>query len=142
MFSNDFESDETLVACRLWNGFDKGVDEVIDKKEFKDNLCDVFTNVMNFVARNSRSGYIKQKDGSRLDVTSYPETALREAVVNALAHRDYSIEGTQIDVDIFKDRLVISSPGRWLLPKNQANTVSTPFRQSVETKSYAVASKS
>lgn len=142
MFSNDFESDETLVACRLWNGFDKGVDEVIDKKEFKDNLCDVFTNVMNFVARNSRSGYIKQKDGSRLDVTSYPETALREAVVNALAHRDYSIEGTQIDVDIFKDRLVISSPGRWLLPKKPSeyslNTIPSVRRNKVLCRCFEV----
>lgn len=117
MFSDEFDSDETLAVCRLWAGYDKGDDEVIDKKEFKGCLCDVFTNVMEFVKRNSRSGFIKQKDGSRLDTFSYPEDALREAVVNALAHRDYSIEGTQIDVDIFKDRLVITSPGEWLLSK-------------------------
>lgn len=117
MFSDVFNSDDTLAACRLWNGFDKGVDEVIDKKEFKGCLCDVFTNIMDFVKRNSRSGFIKRPDGSRLDTISYPETALREAVVNALAHRDYTIEGTQVDVDIFKDRLVITSPGGWLLPK-------------------------
>ncbi len=117
MFSDGFESDETLTVCRLWNGFDKGSDAVIDKKEFKGCLCDVFQNVMGFVERNSRSGFIKQKEGSRLDTVSYPELALREAVVNALAHRDYSIEGTQVDVDIFKDRLVITSPGHWLLPK-------------------------
>ena len=117
MFSDRFDSDETLAACRLWNGFDKGSDAVIDKKEFQGCLCDVFENIMHFVERNSRSGFIKQKDGSRIDALSYPTLALREAVVNALAHRDYSIEGTQIDVDIFKDRLVISSPGSWLLPK-------------------------
>lgn len=117
MFSDGYDSDETLAACRLWNGFDKGVDECIDKKEFKGCLCDVFTNIMDFVSRNSRSGFIKRPDGSRLDTFSYPEVALREAVINALAHRDYSIEGTQVDVDIFKDRLVITSPGGWLLPK-------------------------
>ncbi len=117
MFSDHFDSDETLAICRLWGGFDKGDDEVIDKKEFKGCLCDAFTNIMDFVRRNSRSGFIKQKDGSRLDTISYPEDALREAVVNALAHRDYSIGGTQIDVDIFKDRLVITSPGKWLLSK-------------------------
>lgn len=117
MFSDNYSSDETLTVCRLWNGYDKGDDEVIDKKEFKGCLCDVFTNIMAFVKRNSRSGYIKQSDGSRLDTLSYPEDALREAVINALAHRDYSIEGTQIDIDIFKDRLVITSPGKWLLSK-------------------------
>lgn len=126
MFSDDFDSDETLAVCRLWSGYDKGSDEVIDKKEFQGNLCDVFTNIMDFVKRNSRSGFIKQKDGSRLDTFSYPEDALREAVVNALAHRDYSIEGTQVDVDIFKDRLVITSPGKWLLSKK-------PFEYSLDT---------
>lgn len=117
MFSVSFDSDETLAVCRLWNGFDKGSNEVIDKKEFKGCLCDVFINIMDFISRNSRSGFVKNDDGSRLDTFSYPEIVLREAVVNALAHRDYSIDGTQVDVDIFKDRLVITSPGGWLLPK-------------------------
>ncbi len=117
MFSDDFESDLTLTTCRLWDGYDKGSNRVIDKKEFKGCLCDVFTNIMDFVRRNSRSGFVKQKDGSRMDTISYPEDALREAVINALAHRDYTIEGTQVDVDIFKDRIVITSPGKWLLSK-------------------------
>lgn len=117
MFSDTFNSDETLAVCRLWDGYDKGINNVIDKKEFKGSLCDVFTGIMEFVKRNSRSGFVKRKDGSRLDTISYPEDALREAVVNALAHRDYTIDGTQVDVDIFKDRLVITSPGDWLLSK-------------------------
>lgn len=128
MFSDGFDGDETLAVCRLWNGFDKGSDEVIDKKEFQGCLCDVFDNIMDFVSRNSRSGFVKNADGSRLDTSSYPKIALREAVVNALAHRDYSIDGTQVDVDIFKDRLVITSPGGWLLPKkpNEYNLDSIP----------------
>jgi len=117
MFADDYDSDDTLVACRLWNGFDKGVNQAIDKKEFKGCLCKVFEEVLAFIERNSRSGFIKMSDGSRLDTFSYPELALREAVVNALAHRDYSIYGTQIDIDIYKDRLEISSPGSWLLDK-------------------------
>lgn len=38
--------------------------------------------------------------------------------MNAIAHRDYSISGTQIDVDIYSDRIEIVSPGTWLLPKD------------------------
>lgn len=117
MFADDYSSEDTLVCCRLWNGFDKGVDQAIDKKEFKGCLCRVYEESLAFVERNSRSGFIKMKNGSRLDTFSYPEIALREAIVNALAHRDYSIYGTQVDIDIYKDRLEISSPGSWLLDK-------------------------
>ena len=118
MFSDYYENDDTLVCCRLWNGFNKGVDEVIDKKEFKGSISNVFIEAMNFIERNSRSGFIKMENGARLDTFSYPEIALREAIVNAIAHRDYSIIGTQIDIDIYKDRLEITSPGSWLLSKS------------------------
>lgn len=117
MFSDNYKDEDTLLVCRLWNGYDKGVDEVIDKKEFSGSLCNIFSGAIEFVSRNSRSGFIKRPDGSRLDTNSYPEIAVREAIVNAIAHRDYSISGTQIDVDIYKDRMEIMSPGSWLLNK-------------------------
>ena len=117
MFSDKYDSDDTLVSCRIWNGNSKGIDEMIDKKEFKGSICYTFTETMNFIRRNSRTGFVKMKDGSRLDTFSYPEQSLREAIVNAIAHRDYSIEGTQIDVDVFKNRLEITSPGAWILSK-------------------------
>ena len=115
MFADEYNSDATLAVCRLWDGLDKGADEALDKKAFKGNLADVFQNVFHFIKRNGRSGFVKQRDGSRLDVFSYPELAVREVLVNALAHRDYSISNTQVDVDIYQDRLEISSPGPWLL---------------------------
>ena len=117
MFSDSFTSDDTLISCRIWNGYNKGVDEVIDRKDFKGNLCFVFSETMAFLRRGTRTGFIKTKNGGRLDTYSYPEQALREAVVNAIAHRDYSIEGTQVDVDVYKNRIVITSPGSWLLSK-------------------------
>jgi predicted HTH transcriptional regulator len=42
----------------------------------------------------------------------YPEESIREAVVNAVAHRDYTISGIDIRVDIYPDRLEIESPGK------------------------------
>ena len=42
----------------------------------------------------------------------YPEDAVREVLVNALVHRDYSISGTDTTVSIFSDRIEIQSPGR------------------------------
>lgn len=53
---------------------------------------------------------IKRDDG-RINIDSYPARALFEGIINAVAHRDYYLDGTQIQVDIFKDRLEISSLG-------------------------------
>ncbi len=58
------------------------------------------------------------REAERVIELPYPEESIREAVVNAVAHRDYTITGLDIRVDIYPDRLEIESPGR--LP----NTVS------------------
>ena len=50
-------------------------------------------------------------ENTRLNIDAYPARALFEGVVNAVAHRDYYLDGTQIQVELFKDRLEISSPG-------------------------------
>jgi ATP-dependent DNA helicase RecG len=47
----------------------------------------------------------------RQDVPEYPELAYREAIVNAVAHRDYSLTGAFIQVRLFADRLEVQSPG-------------------------------
>ena len=66
---------------------------------------------LDFVHRNTAPTAALQ-GGRRLDKPAYPDAVLREAIVNALAHRDYSIAGTDISVRIFEDRLEIESPGR------------------------------
>jgi ATP-dependent DNA helicase RecG len=49
--------------------------------------------------------------GRRTDRAAYPRDALREAVVNAVAHRDYTIAVTDIEIAIFDNRIEIVSPG-------------------------------
>ena len=48
---------------------------------------------------------------SRINIDAYPERALFEGIINAVAHRDYYLDGTEIQLDMFADRLEISSPG-------------------------------
>ncbi len=71
-----------------------------------------------FVRRNTIPR-ARLENARRIDHWDYPESVVREAIVNALVHRDYSIVGTDIMLSIFSDRLEITSPGR--LP----NTVTT-----------------
>lgn len=71
-----------------------------------------------FVRRNTNQRS-RLENTRRIDHWDYPESVVREAIVNALVHRDYSIVGTDIMISIFSDRMEITSPGR--LP----NTVTT-----------------
>ena len=116
MFSDGYDRDDTMICCRLWKDHNKtGI--VLDNGRFKGSLAKVFVNALNFIERNTKSGWRKTENGGREEIRSYPKEAIREALVNAIAHRDYSIAGTQIDVDIYNDRIEIVSPGSWLLPK-------------------------
>lgn len=64
-----------------------------------------------FIRRNT-TPTAELEGGRRIDRWEYPESVVREAVLNALVHRDYSIAGTDILLSIFSDRLEIQSPGR------------------------------
>ncbi|MDA8146608.1 MAG: putative DNA binding domain-containing protein [Thermaerobacter sp.] len=64
-----------------------------------------------FVNRNTEpSAHLA--GGQRFDRPAYPEAVLREAVVNALVHRDYSIAGADITLAVYSDRVELQSPGR------------------------------
>lgn len=116
MFKDDYKDDDTLICCRLWKGNNK-TGTVLDSEKFKGSLSAVFRHALSFIERNTKTGWNKTDNGGRAEIRSYPKEAIREALVNAIAHRDYSISGTQIDVDIYNDRIDIVSPGSWLLPK-------------------------
>lgn len=64
-----------------------------------------------FVRRNTVAS-TRLEGAQRQERRDYPEEALREVLVNALAHRDYSIAGTDVMLSIFSDRLEVQSPGR------------------------------
>ncbi|RCK77969.1 MAG: ATP-dependent DNA helicase [Candidatus Ozemobacter sibiricus] len=65
---------------------------------------------LDFVKRNTET-IARLEGGQRIVRPAYPPEVLREAVVNALVHRDYSIAGTDILLAIYADRLEIQSPG-------------------------------
>ncbi|MCY4515693.1 MAG: putative DNA binding domain-containing protein [Acidimicrobiaceae bacterium] len=66
---------------------------------------------IDFVRRNTEPTAHLER-GRRIDRDAYPADVVRELVVNALVHRDYSIIGTDVMLSIFSDRLEIQSPGK------------------------------
>jgi ATP-dependent DNA helicase RecG len=65
-----------------------------------------------FVARNT-GVTARLVDGTRReDIPTYPTDVIREAIVNAVIHRDYRLSGTDIELSIYEDRIEIISPGR------------------------------
>lgn len=65
-----------------------------------------------FVRRNMRIVAYIDEGGRRVERPDYPLEAVREAVVNALVHRDYTVSGTDVELSLYEDRLEVISPGR------------------------------
>lgn len=66
-----------------------------------------------FIQRNTPIGGQLEEGGARRESRpAYPAEAIREAIVNALVHRDYLLSSTDIELSIYEDRLEITSPGR------------------------------
>lgn len=82
----------------------------LDNREFRGALPDMIDSARATIYEKlSKRAVI---DGFvRHDVPEYPEVAYREAIVNAIAHRDYTLDGTSIQVRLFADRLEVQSPG-------------------------------
>ena len=110
LFMDDYKGDRTLVKCSLFTGFTRGSDRILSSSEFCGNILDSIAFMLDFVRLRMNHSIIK-KDFGRDEMDSYPERALQEGLINAVAHRDYFIDGAQIQIDMFRDRLEISSPG-------------------------------
>lgn len=86
----------------------------LDNKRIEGSIPQMLENAITFVRNNMKTKTkIDKTTGVRTDVTDYPITAVREAILNALIHRDYSIhtEGKPIQVTMYDDRMEIISPG-------------------------------
>ncbi|WP_080570832.1 RNA-binding domain-containing protein [Mycoplasma mycoides] len=107
---------ELIYQSRLfitrWNGLDKAHSkmEALDDDEFKGNIISILKETESFIKKNTKKLWKKEKL-QRKEYPYYPKEAIREALVNALIHRDYSIVGSEIHIDIYDDRLEIHSPG-------------------------------
>ena len=85
----------------------------MDNARLTGAIEDMLKEAVEFVRRNSRTKTIIDADGRRKDKPEYPIKAVREAILNALVHRDYSMytENTPISIEMYRDRMVIRNRG-------------------------------
>ena len=86
----------------------------LDNKRIEGTIAEMVDESLAFCKRNMKTRTVIAPDtGLRTDRTEYPINALREIILNALIHRDYSLytEGTPVQLDFFSDRVEVHSPG-------------------------------
>lgn len=86
----------------------------LDNKRIEGTIAEMVEEALAFCKRNMKTRTVIAPDtGLRTDRTEYPINALREIILNALIHRDYSLytEGTPVQLDFFSDRVEVHSPG-------------------------------
>ena len=105
----DFIMNYALVDCVLFRGTNKV--KILDRKQYKGNLIENIENALAFVQRHTSTEYVITGKPRREEIPDYPETALRETIVNAVCHRDYFEKRCHVVVEIFADRVEIYNPG-------------------------------
>lgn len=108
LFSDDCPLWQSRLYCTRWAGKDKS--DAINDAEFTGNVIMLLRESMNFVKSNTRKGWEKLPNG-RKNKPEYAERAVLEAMVNHFIHRDYTIIGGEVHLDIYDDRLTVTSPG-------------------------------
>lgn len=85
----------------------------IDNQRIEGTLSQMLESAIGFVRRNIRNATIVDETGKRLDRTEYPMVAVREIILNALIHRDYSIhtDNSPIRIVLYDNRLEVENPG-------------------------------
>ncbi|MFH1576530.1 MAG: RNA-binding domain-containing protein [Candidatus Margulisiibacteriota bacterium] len=101
------------ITCARYLGLNKT--EVLDRADFEGNIVSQVDEAIRFIKRNTRLSY-KIRGIQREEVPEYPAGALREAVINAVMHRDYFERGANIQIDIFDDQVVVSNVGSLIKP--------------------------
>ncbi len=112
-----FSPNLDIVAVRCSTN-DYGVEDkngirFLDNKRLNGTISEMLKLAISFVINNIKKATRINDSGIREDVLEYPIKAIREIILNALIHRDYSIhtENDPIRLTIFDDRIEISNPG-------------------------------
>lgn len=104
----DFLS-SAYVQCVAYSGTERNAEYQLDAQDCDGPVDEQIQQVFNFVKRNMRVAAAKRP--GRIDIPQFDLGAVYEALVNAVAHRDYAMHGARVRVHLFADRLEIGTPG-------------------------------
>ena len=101
---------QCLLCVARFRGFDKM--EFLDNRQFKGNAFKLLEDAERFLRETLPiAGRFEPGRFARIDEPLYPHEATREAIINALCHRDYIIAGSSVDLAVYDDRMEVVSPG-------------------------------
>ncbi|MEA3412796.1 MAG: restriction endonuclease subunit S [Pseudomonadota bacterium] len=101
---------QCLLRVARFKGTEKG--EFLDNRQFRGHAFELFQQAQRFILDHMPiAGRFEAGRMERIDEPLYPPLALREAIANAICHRDYASGGSSIGVAMYDDRLEISSSG-------------------------------
>lgn len=103
------------VQVAVYSGNDN-TSKVHDHRVFSRALIADFPLILSYLENYNPHSFDESK-GQRQESVKYPDFAVREAVVNALCHRDFTMQGQSVKIEIFPDRMIVTSPGG--LPNTQ-----------------------
>lgn len=103
---------QSRIFCTRWKHLTKGTvgEDALDDKEYEGNLLSLLENAEVFIKNNSRKSW-GVSEMQRDEHEDYPHSSVREALINAIIHRDYQIIGSEIHIDMYPNRVEITSPG-------------------------------
>ncbi|MGZ5622287.1 MAG: RNA-binding domain-containing protein [Methylobacter sp.] len=104
----DFLS-SAYVQCVAYSGTERNAEYQLDAQDCDGPVDSQIQQAFNFVKRNMKIEAVKRP--GRIDIPQFDLGAVYEAIVNAVAHRDYAMYGSRIRLHLFSDRLELSTPG-------------------------------
>ncbi|MCK5521020.1 MAG: HTH domain-containing protein, partial [Candidatus Marinimicrobia bacterium] len=101
--------EQAIITCAKFDGTERI--KVLDRKDFDGDIVTNIDSAMHFLKRELQVEYVMTGEPGRQEIYEIPLEALREAVINAVTHRDYYFTGAHTVIELFDDRLEISNPG-------------------------------
>ncbi len=115
-------------------GFFESDDELKYQDEIKGNLLEQAQKTVELLQTKYNIAEISYKDGARIEKNIFPKEAVREAIMNAIAHKDYS-SGNPIQISVYKNQIIFWNEGQlpdnWTIERLSSKHPSKPFNPDI-----------